>query len=83
MADRERRAKRCLEISCLEEIDVETDSFADIIIVIKNGLRKEEKKALLEAVAFPFQKCASAPRLSLGTYHFTAKEEECLWQMQF
>lgn len=54
------------EISCLEEIDIETASFADIVILIKNGLRKE-KKALLEAVAFPFQKCASAAQLSRGT----------------
>lgn len=30
-------------MSCLGEIDIETVSFADIVIVIKNGLRKEDK----------------------------------------
>lgn len=44
MAPIERRVRRWLQISCLEEIGVQTVNFADIIIVIKNGLRKEEKK---------------------------------------
>lgn len=43
MAHVDRRAKRCLAISCLEEIGVETVRFADIIVVIENGLRKKEK----------------------------------------
>lgn len=62
------------EISSLEEIGMETVSSADIVIVMKNGLRKEEK-ALLEVVAFPFQKYASAPQLSLGTWDFTTRKE--------
>lgn len=70
------------EISCLEEIDIETVSSADIVIVMKNGRRKEEK-ALLEVVAFPFQKCASAPQLSLGTWDFTTRKESFCGRWSF
>jgi len=42
MAGNERRAKRWLEISCLEEMDAETVSCADRVIVLKNGSRKEK-----------------------------------------
>lgn len=42
MAQMERKMKRCLEIGLLGEIDVETVSFADTAIIIKNDLRKEE-----------------------------------------
>lgn len=66
----EGRAKRCLEISCLEEIDVETVSFADII-VIKNGLRKEEE-SFARSCSISFSEvcfCTSAFPRDLGLHN--------------
>lgn len=70
------------EISCLEEIDIETASFADIVILIKNGLRKEEK-SFARSCSISFSEvcfCSSAFPRDLGLH---SKEGECLWQMQF